>query len=122
MRHALGKAAVEGVFSHAQAMRRIGELELAEWQALEDGQQASKREQHSQRTKAGMEEQKICGRPGPKGYTRAGRPQANFDQEKAIAMDAAGSPYGQIALACNVSKSTIQRFFKARNSEPGGAK
>jgi transposase len=45
-----------------------------------------------------------------------------FDQEKAIALDAAGNSYGQIALDCGVSKSTIQRFFIVRNKELGGAK
>lgn len=122
LRHALAGGAEEKTLNYAQAMRRIGELQVAEWKAIEERQLRKKRERHSQRTKAGMEEQRSTGRPGPKGYTRAGRPRVEFDKEKAIALAAAGISYGQIALGCGVSKSTVQRFFKDRNKESGGAK
>lgn len=123
MRHALGRAAEQGLLPHAQAMRRIGELEVAEWQALEDRRLEKQRERHSQRTKAGMAKQKIAGRPGPRGYTRAGRPRAAFDEAKAKLLRADPRySLSQIAKACGVSKSTMQRFFKGRNYESKDSK
>lgn len=66
----------------------------------------------SKRTLAGLKRQQQTGQPGPKGYTAPGRPKITFNRERALAWRKNNKSYAEIALACGVSKATIQRFFK----------
>lgn len=68
----------------------------------------------SQRTHLGLERQRKDGNPGPHGYLKPGRPPVPFNQKQALALRARHLPYTQIAVACKVSQSTVQRFFKCR--------
>jgi site-specific DNA recombinase len=67
----------------------------------------------SERTRAGLERQQITRKPGPHGRLGPGRPPVEFNQERAKALRAKNKSYDQIAMACGISKATIQRFFKS---------
>ena len=66
----------------------------------------------SKRTQAGLKRQRQTGELGPNGYTGPGRPKIAFNQNRALALRKNNKSYAEIALACSVSKATIQRFFQ----------
>lgn len=112
-RRALAEAADEGQINRKKAWHRITELQLLEWQA-EDSLRLpqQKHKSHSEATKAGLEQQRMTGSPGPNGYSAPGRPQVNFDIALAESLHAKGVSQKQIAQDCGVSKTTIWRYFQ----------
>lgn len=54
---------------------------------------------------------------GLKGKPGVGRPEIEFDKEKAKRLRNEKKSYDRIAEECKVSKSTIQRFFRERRLE-----
>ena len=73
----------------------------------------------SERTRAGLERQRITRKPGPHGRLGPGRPPVEFDQERAKALRAKNKSYDQIAMACGISKATVMRFFKSMEKKTG---
>lgn len=53
---------------------------------------------------------------GLKGKSGVGRPEIKFDEEKAKRLYEQEVDYGKIAKQCDVSASTIQRFFERRGT------
>jgi DNA invertase Pin-like site-specific DNA recombinase len=72
----------------------------------------------SERTRRGLQNQKVKGTRGPKGYLGPGAPPAKFDKKLARQLRTQGKTYQKIASMCGVSKTTIWRYFEANTKQP----
>jgi DNA invertase Pin-like site-specific DNA recombinase len=112
---ALLQAADDGMLDRIKAINRIGELQVLSWEARARGESKLLSAKISKGTKEGLTRQRLKGTPGPGGRLGPGRPEAEFDEEKARRLRATvpPHPYSKIAQLCGVSKATIIRFFGA---------